>query len=168
MEKVTVELIGNNIFILEFSSLGDQKQILSNGPWFLFKNLVLFTEISEFSKISSLQFNMLELWVQVQNVSLACMNRDCSEVIGNKIGRLIEVAVGDDGECWGKYLQLRVLLDITKPLKRLVRICLREGESPEMLLLQYERLPSFCHRCEIIGHHVREFLLDEVLTEEGK
>ena len=37
-----VEIIGNNLFILEFSSLMDRKWILSNGPWNLFKNLLLF------------------------------------------------------------------------------------------------------------------------------
>ncbi|KAL5567492.1 hypothetical protein UlMin_024067 [Ulmus minor] len=135
VENVNVELIENNIFILEFSSPRDMKRVLTNGPWNFFKNLVIFIETQESSNISSLNFNFLELWVQVHNVLLSCMNRDCAEIIGNRIGWFSEVAMGDKGVCWGNFLRIRIVVDISKPLKCLVKLCLKEGSTSDTLLL---------------------------------
>ncbi|KAL5576704.1 hypothetical protein UlMin_018403 [Ulmus minor] len=166
--NVIVDLIGNNLFIMEFSSQRDQKRVLTNGPWNLFRNLLIFTKLHENSKISSLVFDSQEIWVQIHNIPLACMNRECAEILGNNIGNLVEVAVGDKGDCWGWYLRLKIAIDISKPLKRVVRLCLREGEAPEMLLLQYERLPNLCYRCGLLGHSSRECLAEAMVDEAGK
>ncbi|KAL5568428.1 hypothetical protein UlMin_025003 [Ulmus minor] len=168
VENVNVELIENNIFIVEFSSLRDMKRVLTNGSWNLFKNLVIFIEIQESSNISSLNFNFLELWVQVHNVLLSCMNRDCAEIIGNRIGWFSEVAMGDKGVCWGRFLRIRIVVDISMPLKRLVKLCLKEGSTPDTLLLQFERLPIFCYRCGMLGHQVQECLEEATMDDEGK
>ncbi|KAL5578306.1 hypothetical protein UlMin_020005 [Ulmus minor] len=165
---ISVELIGSNLFILEFSSMRDRKRVLTNGPWNFFKNLVIFTEINADSKISSLNFDFLELWIQINNIPLSCMNRECDEVIGNSLGKLTEDAMGNSGECWGQYLRMRVSIDASKPLKHLIRLGLWEGSSLKTLLLQYERLPTFCFRCGIMGHQHRECLMEPVLEDDAQ
>ena len=82
----------------------DRKRVLSNGPWNLFKNLLLFSEVDEALKIYDLNFKMLDLWVQVHNLPLSCMSQTCAEMIGKQIGCVIEIAFGLKGECWGKFL----------------------------------------------------------------
>ncbi|KAL5539058.1 hypothetical protein UlMin_044550 [Ulmus minor] len=166
--STTVEIIGNNLFILEFSSLMDHKRILSNGPWNLFRNLLLFQEISELTRVDTLCFNTLDIWVQFHNVPLSCMNRACAEMISSHIGTVVEVATGLKGECWGRYLRVRVSIDITKPLKRVLRVALGSELIPVTMLLLYERLPLFCHRCGIIGHQIKECLKDAELGLDGK
>lgn len=166
MERVNVEVINNNMFIVEFSSLRDRQRVLTYGPWNLFRNLVFFFEIHKSSRISSLKFVILELWIQVHNILLCFKNWKCARVIGNHIGQLTEVAMGDNGECWGRFLRFRFIIDITKPLKRVLKLCLKEGSSPEMMLLQYERLPLLCFRCDRLGHKVREYL-EEAIKDEA-
>ncbi len=46
------------------------------------------------------------------------MVRAVGEDIGNAIGRTIEVDVPENGIGWGRYLRLRVDIDITQPLLR--------------------------------------------------
>jgi hypothetical protein len=41
-----------------------------------------------------------------------------SEDIGNDIGRHVEVDVTNNGIGWGRFLRIRVEIDITKPLLR--------------------------------------------------
>ena len=130
--------------------------------------LSIFEELRGTSRILDLAFESLDLWVQVHNLPLSCMNQECVEVIGNHIGTFKEVSGGENGECWGRYLRIRISINISKPLKRLVGLCLVEGESPELLLLQYERLPTFCYRCGFLGHSFRECLLDALYDENGK
>ena len=96
------------------------------------------------------------------------MNQTCAKVIGKHIGHVVKVATGLKGDCWGKFLCLRISIDITKPLKRVVHISLCEGLKPKTLVLMYERLPTLCHRCGILGHQVKECLTEGVLGENGK
>lgn len=51
---------------------------------------------------------------------------------------------------------IRVRFDITKPLKRFVRVGVDTDEEEVIILLTYEKLPDFCYRCGIIGHALRD------------
>ncbi|KMS96471.1 hypothetical protein BVRB_9g224640 [Beta vulgaris subsp. vulgaris] len=58
---------------------------------------------------------------------------------------------------WDKSARLRILLDVTKPLKRVQRIAVKSGGSV-LVELKYERLPTFCYMCGVIGHIERDCL----------
>ena len=96
------------------------------------------------------------------------MNQNSAQFICDKIGKVLEVDVSDSGECWGKYVWVKIVIDITKPLKRFLRVAIGSKEIPVTMLLLYERLPSFCHRCGIIGHQIKECLKDAELGLDGK
>jgi hypothetical protein len=51
------------------------------------------------------------------------------------------------------FLRARVWLNLKKPLVRVVPITIKERM---MCLVQYEKLPSFCFFCGILGHDVSE------------
>ncbi|KAH7569650.1 hypothetical protein JRO89_XS06G0227600 [Xanthoceras sorbifolium] len=51
--------------------------------------------------------------------------------------------LGATGDCLGKYLRVRVRVDILKPLKRSLRLELGDGED-SYLLLRYEKLQGTC------------------------
>ena len=55
------------------------------------------------------------------------MIRDIGEDIGNDIGRTIEVDIPENGIGWGRFLCIRVALDITKPLLRGKILEIEEG-----------------------------------------
>ena len=61
-------------------------------------------------------------------------------------------------ECWGKFMRVKVRLDISKPLKRWLRLKLGKLEEVIMVGLKYERLPDFCYAYGRIGHGIKEFL----------
>jgi hypothetical protein len=52
----------------------------------------------------------------------------------------------EDGTAFGRYIHIKVKLDIRKPLMRGVTIQLDEkGEKTAWCLLEYEFLPDFCY-----------------------
>ena len=46
------------------------------------------------------------------------MDEDTGEMIGNMVGEFVEVDTGADGRTIGKYLRVKVRLQIGKPLMR--------------------------------------------------
>jgi hypothetical protein len=62
--------------------------------------------------------------------------------------------VDDDERAVGRYLRVKVKLDITKPLMRGVTVFVGENEDkPLWCSVEYEfLLPDFCYICGLIGH----------------
>ncbi|KAK3003016.1 hypothetical protein RJ639_013251 [Escallonia herrerae] len=78
------------------------------------------------------------------------MDRDSGELIGNKVGRYMRVDLNEDGTGWGKFLRIRTLIDIRKPLMRGVLV--KNGTDQLLVGIKYERLPNFCFHCGCLGH----------------
>ena len=67
----------------------------------------------------------------------------------------MEVDVTKSGVKWGKYLRVRVQLDVTKKLIRGKKIAVEGGEQ-RWISFKYERLPNFCYRCGLLSHGLRD------------
>lgn len=87
--------------------------------------------------------------------------------IGGSIGDVMEVE--SDGIAWDKSARLKVRIDISKPLRRVQRIKAMGGEET-MIEIKYERLPTFCYECGVIGHIERDCQVecdeDEVIEKQ--
>ncbi|KAL5813595.1 hypothetical protein ACOSQ4_024236 [Xanthoceras sorbifolium] len=55
-----------------------------------------------------------------------------------------------------EFLQIRVSLDFSKPLKRCVRMELDGSRKASTILLRYECLPEFYFYCGLLGHAARD------------
>ncbi|KAH7567864.1 hypothetical protein JRO89_XS07G0170200 [Xanthoceras sorbifolium] len=104
----------------------------------------------------NMKFSQTVLWVQVHNVPLVCMTKEIGLFIDRQIGIVCELDLSATGDCLGKFLQIRVSLDISKPLKRCIRMELDGSRKASTMLLCYERLPEFCFYCGILGHATRD------------
>lgn len=78
------------------------------------------------------------------------------------MGEIIEIE--EDVLGIGRYRRVRVMLDVTKPLRRFRWIKDKHGRKIQ-IDFAYERLPFFCFACGIMGHSERDCL---VVTEEDK
>lgn len=75
--------------------------------------------------------------------------------VGLSLGKYIKSDSNTFAGGWKPYVQIRVLLNAEKPLKRRMKIK-REGDNWSWLNFKYERLGTFCFVCGIIGHSKRE------------
>jgi hypothetical protein len=67
--------IGDNRFVVRFSSKGDWKHVLRNGPWQFDFNVVLVKEYDGSIRPSDMVFDSLEMWVRVLDLPMDMMNR---------------------------------------------------------------------------------------------
>ncbi|KAK4425260.1 hypothetical protein Salat_1719900 [Sesamum alatum] len=79
------------------------------------------------------------------------MSRTMAEFIGNQIGVFRDVELDSGVQFWGSSLRIQVGLDITKPLRRVLKLHTTMG-AESTLTFTYERLPNFCYWCGCLGH----------------
>ncbi|KAL5753227.1 hypothetical protein ACOSQ2_023734 [Xanthoceras sorbifolium] len=126
------------------------------GPW-NFDNALLVLQIpSGYGDFSEMSFQWSDFWIQIHNAPLICMTKNIGLMLGERIGKVKDIDVGASGDCFGKFLRVKVSIDVTKPLKRVLRVKLDGSKAEKMLLLKYERMPEYCFCCGLIGHPFRE------------
>lgn len=73
-----------------------------------------------------------------------------------KIGVFKEADVGDDAKAVGRWLRIKVVIDIRKPLMRGITVKVGDAEKEKWCSFLYEFLPDFCYMCGHIGHTDRQ------------
>ncbi|KAL5794688.1 hypothetical protein ACOSP7_003282 [Xanthoceras sorbifolium] len=135
--------------------------VWSRGPWHFDKNLIVLEKLVGPGAISELKFKYSEFWIHIYNIPLACMNCKVARLIAEEVGTIVDFPI-DSKDLWGKFLRIKVRIDITKPLKRGIRLRLANFDTMITALNKYERLPDFCYGCGFIGHSFRECYNSEV------
>lgn len=94
------------------------------------------------------------------------MNTKAISRLGAIIGGVEEVETNEDGECIGEIARVRIRVDVTKPLKKIIFLE-SEGEEKVPMPVTYERLPDFCFCCGIIDHQFRECVKYKTQKQEN-
>ncbi|KAH6800961.1 hypothetical protein C2S52_001425 [Perilla frutescens var. hirtella] len=144
---VDIEIVGDNIFVVIFASNEDKRHALVDGPWNFFDSLMVFKAPTGLQKPSDIRFEEFSIWIQIHNLPILCMNQATVRKIGEQVGDVEEVDVGDGGRCLGQFARVRVRRRISKPLQRCVQI--DKGEMGKALLST-----SYMRSCLISAMHV--------------
>ncbi|KAK3218517.1 hypothetical protein Dsin_012487 [Dipteronia sinensis] len=86
------------------------------------------------------------------------MTREIGIFLGKMIGEFWEIDVDPSGECVGKYIWVRAVINIDEPLHRILRVDVLGDGTELTMLMWYEKLPDHYFRCGRIGHVVRDCL----------
>ncbi|TXG53056.1 hypothetical protein EZV62_022225 [Acer yangbiense] len=158
--RVDTESVGENIFMFYFENTEDRNRIWQRGPWHFDNSLITLEKPDRLGDISMLKFNQADFWVQIHNIPIMCMNRSMARWLANQLEEVLELP-SDSKECWGKFLRVKVRIDISRPLERWLRLRLDNSGKVVVVVLKYERLPEFCYACGKIGHALRDCHDDE-------
>ncbi|KAF4372141.1 hypothetical protein F8388_000357 [Cannabis sativa] len=120
-------------YTVSFGCEGDLKRVLAKEPWnFHNLHMILLFRLPFLSKTEAL-----------------------AKILGNMIGKFLEVFEDSLNEGWGPFLRMRVEIDVSKPLLRGQLVTFPWMNDELWIDYRYERLPDFCYECGIIGHHPR-------------
>lgn len=155
---ITVQDIGENLFVFQFSNEYERTRVLNGSPWLFDNYLLALNEFDGSCPATQIQFNHCWFWVQLHGVPLYYMTKLTGERVGGALGDVAEVDVPANGVGWGPFLRIRVSIDITKPIPR-GRLVTFHSLGQMWVSFKYERLPWLCFHCGIIGHLERECVL---------
>lgn len=152
--------MGANLISFQFHSKRDMDRVLEMAPWQFNKHILVLNLISREVQPSLMCFNRTPFWIRIYDVPMAGRNESALSQIGNRFGEVIEI---DRSTLSGvaRSIRMRISMDISKQLKRGTKLRIGTAE-PCWLPVTYERLPSFCYWCGLLGHTTRDC---EVLPE---
>ncbi|KAL5566911.1 hypothetical protein UlMin_030075 [Ulmus minor] len=155
-ERFEVETIGSNKFVFHFLSTTDRRRVFAGGPWCYQNKLLVLEEPTGVGDYSKMSFSKAPFWVQLHNIPVFCMSKTVGSILGNMVGLVQEVECNQDELCLGTFIRVRVIVDISKPLKQILKVRLGTDKELVTILLRYEHLPELCFLCGLLGHPLRK------------
>lgn len=148
--NISFKILGENLFLIEFTDKRDKERVLEGRPWIFEGNLFLIEDYDGCAQPSDFSFDKAAFWVRMINLPLACMGNEIGRKIGATVGVVEAVDTEANGMGWGEFLRVKILLDLTKPVLRGRKINIQG--KPVWITFQYERLPKFCFLCGVMSH----------------
>jgi len=148
--------LGDNIFLFSFLQPGGKRRAITDGPWEFGGDLLIVVDFDSSKRLKDLQFIYTPMWIRVFDLPLGMMNTVTGKAIGDKVGKVLEIATDADGSAVGSYLRVKVQVDIRKPLIRGVTLEKDTGGGDLWCPITYEFLPNFCYECGLLGHLEKE------------
>ncbi|KAL0000561.1 hypothetical protein SO802_014342 [Lithocarpus litseifolius] len=162
---VQISEIEEDLFLVEFGDGRDKKKVLNMCPWSNKKQLVLIQDFEVELAPREIDLKRSPFWVQMFNLPLRSRMRETGEVIGSKLGTVLEVDVFETGVHWGKCLRMRIRFDVTKILVRGKQVTIEGGKS-RWINFKYEWLPNFYYNCGLLSHALKDCLNSSEIPQQ--
>lgn len=148
-EGVVIRSMGVNLFLFQFFHWKDCDKVFNGRPWSFENRLLVLQEIEKEEQSSEMVLNLSPFWIRLYNLPFGYRSDDRIRVIAKMLGQLMEIE--DDFLDINPFRRVRILIDVTKPLKRFQMIRVK-GNKNIKVTLKYERLPHFCFLCGMLSH----------------
>ncbi|KAL0438583.1 UNVERIFIED_CONTAM: hypothetical protein Slati_2341300 [Sesamum latifolium] len=162
------KLLEDHRFLLKFNHIVDRNRVLNGCPWSFERNLLILSAITMNENPQEVNLDWAAFHIHVHGLPLSKMSKEMSHFIGDHLGRFIDVDADSTGQVWGSSMRLRISLDVTKPLRRVLKIRTSLGDE-QLLSFTYEKLPNFCYLCGCLGYLSKfcELRFAEKFTDPG-
>lgn len=140
-----------SLYIFQFFHELDLKRVIENGPWTFDNHLLLCRRKRQGEQITKAEIHETSFWVQIHDLPIGFMSMKVCQDIGNFIGIFLDSDPHNFDGGWRSFMRIRVSLDTRKPLKRRMKLK-RPGGEWSWVVFCYEKLPTFCFYCGILGH----------------
>lgn len=148
---VHIREIDANLYVFQFFHEIDIKRVIDGSPWSFNRKALIIERMQDGDHPRSMKLDKLNLWVQIYDLPIGFMTERVVKEVGNFIGEYGESCGRNFSGGWKEYLRVRVQIDLTKPLKRRMKVR-KSGDEWTWINFKYENVPSFCFICGIVGH----------------
>lgn len=145
-----IQNLGDHIMLFTFDNKSDVDRVLASEPWSFDKHLVVMQRYEHETSFEELSFNRASFWVQLHGIPLRYMTAEAAVKISSVIGEVAQPIDPKELD-GGKFLRLKISIDLTLPLCRGRLISLDNGKQT-WVSFKYERLPNLCYWCGRLTH----------------
>jgi hypothetical protein len=139
-------------FVLEFSIEGDYEHVMHGGPWSYQGDVVLVRKLKDGEDPNTVQFESMPIWAQFTRIPFYLLSKQLARKLARNLGEYISIDNDARGDICDKILRARVRSPIGRALQRWITLEDEVSDEEVVVTVLYERLPSFCLCCGVIGH----------------
>jgi hypothetical protein len=150
--RINSHQLADRRFVLEFSEEGDYNHVTKGGPWSFKEDAVLIRALEVGEDPEEVTFTTMPIWAQFRDVPFYLLSKELARDLGGRLGELLFIDNDARGDLCDKIMRARVLLPIQEPIQRWIPLVDEIKDDNVVVSVFYERLPSFCLFCGIIGH----------------
>lgn len=154
-EGMEIHDLGNYRYSFVFFHMLDLQKVIEGGPWSFEQSMLVCHRLSENEDPHSIPLQDVDIWVQLYDMPKGFISETVLKSIGDSFGCYIKSDPANFNNIWKDHLRIRVTMNITKPLKRRMKLK-RDANNWNWINFKYERLSSFCFVCGKIGHSDRD------------
>ena len=143
--KLDCVALGNEFFLVKFSTKEDHSKVLRGGPWFVGGHYLSICCWEPNFKSSTANICSIAVWIKLIKYYEPLVLRD----IGKAIGPILRIDAHTGMESRGRFARLCVLICFDKPLIRNIKV----GGINQPV--QYEGLTALCFSCGRVGHKAK-------------
>ena len=140
-----------------FQTKDDMDRVLFLCPSSFDKYLLVLHKLERGEAVKDIKFDKSPFWVQIHGLPTMCQTETVGLSIEATLGEVEKVDANEKGFCLGKFIRIRVLMDISMPLCQGRKVRLGEY-GLKWVDFKYERLPIFYYLCGRIDHDERDCL----------
>ncbi|XP_065851311.1 receptor kinase-like protein Xa21 [Euphorbia lathyris] len=134
-------------YLFQFYHKLDISRVLNDRPWTFNQNILIIKRLEITEQALQVDLSNLLIWVQISDIPVGSQTANICKLLGNYIGQFVETDTNNFSGLRRNYLQVKVAIDVRRPIKRGQKLKRSGGEW-------------FCYQAE------REWLRDN-FEEEG-
>ncbi|KAF4366806.1 hypothetical protein G4B88_018229 [Cannabis sativa] len=108
----------SGLFLAHFGCDGDRRRVIENQPWHFDNCLMVFANPEGLDLLQPEQLKFVPFWMQIHYIPFGFRSPSLAKMVADDIEDLIEIHKNTLLEISGPFLRIRVLLDISKPIRR--------------------------------------------------
>ncbi|XP_019178362.1 PREDICTED: uncharacterized protein LOC109173575 [Ipomoea nil] len=148
---MNIDELATRRYLFKFYHEADISRIINDGPWTFDKSLLLLKRLSDTEDPLDIDLNTAEFWVQVHGLPPGFRSEAVLRGVGDFIGVVYHCDERNFDGSTRSFFRIRITIDVTKPLKKGMRLKKEDGDWIQ-IEFRYERLPTFCFICGLLGH----------------
>lgn len=158
--------LGHNLISFQFNTKRDMDRVLEKEPWHFNKYVLVLKPLKADIQPSMIEFNKTPFWIRIYDLPMMGRTENAVRQIASRFGDVMEVDQNTIGGLT-RSIRLKITLDLKKPIRRGTKA--RVGTAdPCWIPVTYERLPTFCYYCGMLGHNHKDCeKLQEKEEKEG-
>lgn len=124
-QEVKIRPLEENLYMLQFSCLGDWERVMQEGPWEHKGKAVVLAHYDGFTRPSTIALNKIDIWMQIHDLPDGYFSK--IKALSTMVGEFI-YAEPKSPDFKGNFCRVRVRIDVTKPLKNVVSLVVKRKQ----------------------------------------
>lgn len=148
--EISISDLPNGFLLIRCSSQKAMQSLLLDGPWSVNGIILQLSPWKPFFEPTFAKLSSAAIWIQLHNLPVEFWEGETLEAIANQFGTLLKVDEFTAALTRSKFARICVDVDLSKPLSR--GFWIGDDHHRVFVIVLYERLPTFCYSCGLIGH----------------